>query len=338
MTDIPFFSINIPAYNAENYVLKALESVARQTFADWEVVVADDGSTDRTKEICHSQQLIPRERFTLLDCDHGGQYATRRKLLAASRGKVIVSLDSDDTLMDETALIKLHTVFSKTGCDLVMFNATRSIETKKLFVDYSTLSVDGDGRVSIESALRHLYCSYDLNNVWTKAYRRELCSFAFGDRVIHNTEDRLQCIEMFRNVRSCFLVNVPLYYYRPNEGSVTSRPYRLSYFEDFVFVESQAELLLGDLVEHREGRNEFLCMTTPRNLQRLHDSTTNFSERLTSYRYARELCLNSGVFPVQSAAVRSDCRAVYDAFIRGRYRLLDGLLGTRQRMKLIFGR
>ena len=131
--------------------------------------------------------------------------------------------------------------------------------------------------------------------------------FAFGDRMLCNTEDRLQCIELFRNVRSCYLIDKPLYYYRPNEGSVTSRPYRFSYFEDFIFVETQVELLLGQLVNEREGRAKFLSTTAARHLQRLHDSYDERAVRLSCYRFARELCVKSGLFPEKSAPVRRDC-------------------------------
>ncbi len=335
MSSSPFFSINIPARNTGELVLSSLESVAKQTFPDWEVLIADDGSTDQTCRICRSQQLIPQDRFTLLEYNHAGQYATRRKLCAASKGEVIISLDSDDALLTDTALSTVNSLFLCKDCDLVMFNATRSLRTKDCFVDYGALDVDEEGKVRVESALKSLYCSYDLNNIWTKAYRRHLGMFAFGDRMLCNTEDRLQCIELFRNVRSCYLIDKPLYYYRPNEGSVTSRPYRFSYFEDFIFVETQVELLLGQLVNEREGRAKFLSTTAARHLQRLHDSYDERAVRLSCYRFARELCVKSGLFPEKSAPVRRDCRVIYDAFMGGRYGLLDSLLGLKRRAKYL---
>lgn len=338
MSSRPFFSINIPARNVGKLVLESLESVAKQTFLDWEVLVADDGSSDQTRRICRSQQLIPQDRFTLLEYDHAGQYSTRRKLFAASKGKVIVSLDSDDTLLDDGALSTLHELFLHEDCDLVLFNATRSLRTREHFVNYGALDIIDGCSVRIESALRSLYCSYDLNNVCTKAYRREVGSFSYGDRMIRNTEDRLQSIELFRNVNTCCICNEPLYYYRPNEASVTSRPYQFSYFEDFVFVETQAELLLGPLVNEREGRSEFLCTMVARNLQRLHDSCDEPLERQYCYRIARELCMRSGLFPTRSAPIRRDCRIIYDTLMEGQYRLLDSLLGLKHRAKRIFHR
>jgi glycosyltransferase involved in cell wall biosynthesis len=91
-TDV-FFSVVMPVYNRERYVREAIESVLAQDDADFELVVVDDGSTDRSVEIIRS---IQDPRIRLLHNDHGGGASARNKGLSAARGEFVVWIDSDD--------------------------------------------------------------------------------------------------------------------------------------------------------------------------------------------------------------------------------------------------
>jgi glycosyltransferase involved in cell wall biosynthesis len=92
-TPIPFFSVVMPVYNRERYVREAIESVLAQDDADFELVVVDDGSTDRSVAIIRS---IQDPRIRLLHNDHGGGASARNKGLSAARGEFVVWIDSDD--------------------------------------------------------------------------------------------------------------------------------------------------------------------------------------------------------------------------------------------------
>ena len=92
-TCVPFFSVIMPVYNRERYVREAIDSVLAQDDGDFELIVVDDGSTDRSVEIIHS---IPDPRIRLLQNDHGGGAAARNTGIDAARGKFIVWIDSDD--------------------------------------------------------------------------------------------------------------------------------------------------------------------------------------------------------------------------------------------------
>ncbi len=113
MADKPFVSIIIPTYNGEIYLEKVLLSVRRQTFKNFELIIIDSSSTDRTIEIANKYAdriiLIPKEEF-----DHGG---TRTKAGKLSNGSILVYLTQDCVMEDETTLEKLLNVFedSKIG-------------------------------------------------------------------------------------------------------------------------------------------------------------------------------------------------------------------------------
>jgi glycosyltransferase involved in cell wall biosynthesis len=97
-SDRPAVSVILPAYNAEKTVTAAIESVRCQTFDDWELIVVDDGSSDRTWEVVSSGATRgrPRERAIHLP-ENRGLAAARNIALAEARGEWIALLDADDT-------------------------------------------------------------------------------------------------------------------------------------------------------------------------------------------------------------------------------------------------
>jgi glycosyltransferase involved in cell wall biosynthesis len=94
-TSSPVISVIIPAYNAGRFIADTLDSVIRQTFKDFEVVIVDDGSTDNTVELVKSwMEKDPRIR--LIQQKNTGGPAARNTAIANARGKFIAPLDADD--------------------------------------------------------------------------------------------------------------------------------------------------------------------------------------------------------------------------------------------------
>jgi len=85
-------SVLIPAYNAEDFIGEAIESVLRQTFRDIEVIVVDDGSTDQTAHVVASFSSKVRYYFQ----ENAGAAAARNHCVRVSRGELLAFLDADD--------------------------------------------------------------------------------------------------------------------------------------------------------------------------------------------------------------------------------------------------
>ena len=96
MTD-PKVSIVIPAFNAESTLAATLSSLSRQSLGDWEAIIVDDGSADRTPELIRDHARADA-RFRALFPGHGGASAARNAGIAAARGEWLIFLDSDDEL------------------------------------------------------------------------------------------------------------------------------------------------------------------------------------------------------------------------------------------------
>lgn len=98
MPDSPMFSVVTPTYNRKCGVCSAVESLMLQTFGDFELIVADDGSTDGTVELLKKKYVreVASGKIRILELGHGGVCAARNAALKAARGEWIAYLDSDN--------------------------------------------------------------------------------------------------------------------------------------------------------------------------------------------------------------------------------------------------
>ena len=110
---MPKVSVIMPAYNAEKYIGEAIDTVIAQEFADWELVVVDDGSTDSTPELLAAYN---DDRIKVVTQQNGGEAAARNTGLRNAVGDYIAFLDSDDfyvptTLSDRLRYLDAHPEF-----------------------------------------------------------------------------------------------------------------------------------------------------------------------------------------------------------------------------------
>src|SRR3954449_5241960 len=94
---MPRVSVVVPIYNVEPYLGDCLDSLAAQTFRDLEIVMVDDGSTDRSGEIARDYGARD-PRFRLVERPNGGLSAARNTGIDAARGEFLAFVDSDDVV------------------------------------------------------------------------------------------------------------------------------------------------------------------------------------------------------------------------------------------------
>ena len=110
-------SIGIPVYNVSEYLRQCLDSIFRQTFTDFEVIMVDDGSTDGSFKICQ-KYAAKDSRFKLFHQENGGVAKARNNCLRHMTGDFIAWVDSDDWIEDDY-FERLIRTQERTGADMV---------------------------------------------------------------------------------------------------------------------------------------------------------------------------------------------------------------------------
>lgn len=131
-------SIVTPTYNCGNYIQAAIASVQAQTYTNWEMIIADDCSTDNTKEIVDNAALKDgRIRYIRLE-ENGGAAAARNAAIRAAKGRYIAFLDSDDVwkpdkLEKQLAFMEIHGyLFTATAYEKMDEEGNRMNKTVKV--------------------------------------------------------------------------------------------------------------------------------------------------------------------------------------------------------------
>lgn len=112
----PAISVIVPIYKVEKYLRRCLDSAAKQTFQDFEVIMIDDGSPDNSAEIALSYTDDPR--FRLIRQENSGVGAVRNKGIREARGEYIAFFDGDDALAPDH-LEKLYSAAKAADADVV---------------------------------------------------------------------------------------------------------------------------------------------------------------------------------------------------------------------------
>lgn len=97
-----FLSVIIPAFNVENYILKTLDSLKGQTYKEFEIIIINDGSTDKTKEVVERFQEENKLNLEIISQVNKGVSAARNKGLEIAKGEYIYFLDGDDYIEKNT--------------------------------------------------------------------------------------------------------------------------------------------------------------------------------------------------------------------------------------------
>ena len=95
---LPIVSVLMTAYNREKYLADAVESVLKSTFTDFEIIIVDDCSTDKTSEIAQSLQVKDARVRYIRNEKNLGDYPNRNKAASLARGKYLKYIDSDDAI------------------------------------------------------------------------------------------------------------------------------------------------------------------------------------------------------------------------------------------------
>lgn len=129
MTHSPYFSVVIPTYNRAGYLRKTIESVLKQSFHDFEIIVVDDGSTDNTEEVV---KKIVSNKIQYFKKENAERAAARNFGVIKSKGQYVNFLDSDDVLYSFHLQVAADFINQHIGLEIFNFGYDIKDEHNKL--------------------------------------------------------------------------------------------------------------------------------------------------------------------------------------------------------------
>ena len=234
----PFFSIIIPIYNIAPYLRECLDSVASQTFVDWEAICVDDGSTDDSAMILY-EVAAQDSRFKVVRQPNSGVAAARNAALDLVSGEWVLFLDGDDLYAPE-ALNVLSTQILCNPCDIVFFRTQR-------FNDY--MGVSGPQSLN-QASVRELDNSVPilLSSSFSggQAYRWALVK-SLRQENFHYGEDMLYLTQALVRASKILALDNYLYGYRMRTNSAMHSGVSLRYFEDLIKTRVEALIAVSEV-------------------------------------------------------------------------------------------
>lgn len=213
----PAISLVMPVYNVESFLSKALTSVENQTFKDFEMIIVDDGSSDKSYEIAE-EFCSKNPNFKLIKQENSGPAAARNTGVMHCKGEYIAFMDSDDYL-EKNFLEGLYKLAKKTGADITCCNFNMYFPNKKLkiYMPFNSLP----GVYTKSKALRKLILDVSVHYfIWNKLYKRELFmerNIKFDDMYF---EDISTSPRLFYFAKTVAFTSKALYNYTMRENSI----------------------------------------------------------------------------------------------------------------------
>ena len=212
-------SIIVPIYNAEKYLDSCIQSVLRQTYTNWELILIDDGSTDKSGRIAEEYGFAD-ERITVFHQKNLGVSLARNQGIDEATGNYVVFLDADDELIED-CLAKTVNIAEETNADVV---AVRSCENQELFQD----RIIWTGAEALENSLKDHLFTY---SACAKLIRREFIGKTRFTPDIRINEDSYFVFQLLCKQNVFVLTNDVIYFYRANSESSSRTVFSEKYFD-----------------------------------------------------------------------------------------------------------
>jgi teichuronic acid biosynthesis glycosyltransferase TuaG len=226
-------SIIMPAYNAEKFIEESINSVLEQTYINWELLVIDDGSTDRTSEIVRIKQNADNRIYYFFQ-ENGKQGKARNRGIKESRGEYIAFLDSDDLWLPEKLKVTFQEIIAG-GNSLVFTDSYVFYGDKKNISSLITLGVKNEMFQGESGVLK--FFEYNRIPNLTVLVRREILNEVGGFSDAGVAEDYEMWLKLLAKGYSFTSINIPLALYRIHTESTTSKD-RLATFEAVQIIKS----------------------------------------------------------------------------------------------------
>lgn len=225
-------SIIIPVFNAAKTLKRCVESAFMQTYAEWELWLIDDGSTDESGDIC--DEYSKRDsRVHVVHKSNGGVSSTRNVGIENAKGEYVMFVDSDDYL-EETSVETMMKSAEDYNADIVMCGFFYHFEESgEIRPNYIKETFVGRNNQFVSNLFRETFEKELLNPPWNKVIRKSLLE-QNKIRFISEysiCEDMIFTMDILNASDKIVLVNEPLYHYIYKKGDNLVNRFHKNFYE-----------------------------------------------------------------------------------------------------------
>lgn len=253
----PLISVVVPVYNGQDYLAGCIESIENQTYGNLEIIIVNDGSTDRTAAVCDSLQAAC-DNVRVLTMDDEGVSAARNAGTKMAQGEYVTYVDADDRLLPGMIRVlydcMVQTQSDVAGCKFFTWSreeewrqaaeAAGAVETEKYALcpgapgaDSPEQGTSGEGRqeVQVRTYDAGTYLREELLNgnsrCWSKLYRRAAVENVRFREGLTIGEDMLFLVQLLPHIRTIAETAYAGYGYYQNPAGAINREFTPRYMD-----------------------------------------------------------------------------------------------------------
>lgn len=283
----PTVSIIVPVFNAEPYLDRCITSVLNQSYRALELILVDDGSSDKSQLICEKYRRQD-DRVILHHQENQGVSSARNTGLFLASGEYLTFADADDSLAPNTLETAMR-LFQQYDADMVTYGWNivheNGSSTEQVFEKFEIQS-------NISSVLKNLlmhYSSYGGGYPWNKVWKRDSAAFPENflpfDQNLYYFEDLEWVVRMLLKVRKIVVCPECLYDYYIRENSITRSPKQAERRE--LGYHHSIERIIEDLSVLPELQKWFSNKYYPEIVNGIITASRKHQEKVTRYLFPR---------------------------------------------------
>ena len=272
-------SIIVPVYQVEKYIRQCVDSILAQTFTDFELILVDDGSKDRSGEICDEYAGMD-ERVKVVHKENGGLSDARNRGMDQAVGKYFMFVDSDDYI----APTMIESLYSSILCENADIAACNFLFT---FDNARKNNFSTEVKAEVLTGADIFYYRKNERNygIWTVAWNKLYKRDTFGNvrfRFGKYHEDEFWANDIYQMDIKVVTIPESLYYYRQREDSIMGKK---NIARDFDIVEALQERIYIYL--QQQGYNDQAYKVMMFSLEYLEESKRLVSNEREKVRFVR---------------------------------------------------
>lgn len=224
MKNKPCISIIVPVYNVEKYMNKCINSILKQTFKDFELILVDDGSTDHSGKICDDFEKMD-SRIRVIHKKNGGLSSARNIGISNAHGDYLGFVDSDDYIAPDMYEV-LYKNLIRENADISACGRYECYAGKKFKITESYYKV-----LAVQEAVEFILKGKNAGvSAWDKLYKKEVFnSICYPEGKIH--EDAFVIILILMACKRVVFTSEQKYYYCCRADSITTKPFTKRNFD-----------------------------------------------------------------------------------------------------------